>query len=44
MTHTQSFVGEGLGEKYSSGKNCGQTSSQQLNITVLDVLWVIIPK
>ena len=35
---------KGSGRSTLSGKNCGQTSSQQLNITVLVVLGVIIPK
>ena len=44
ITHTQSFVGEGFGRSTLSGENCGQTSSQQLDITVLVALGVIIPK
>ena len=35
---------KGSGRSTLSGEKCGQTSSQQLNITVLVVLGVIIPK
>ena len=42
MTYTQSLVWEGFVEKYSGGENCGQASSQQLNIRVFGVLGVVI--
>ena len=45
LWHTHKVLWEkGSGRSTLSGKNCGQTSSQQLNITVLVVLGVIIPK
>ena len=44
MTHTQVLWEKGSGRSTLSGEMFGQTSSQQLNITVLVVLGVIIPK
>ena len=45
LWHTDKVLWEyGFGRSTPSGENCGQTSSQQLNITVLVVLGVIIPK
>ena len=42
LWHTHKVLWEkGSGRSTLSGENCGQTSSQQLNITVLVVLGVI---
>ena len=45
LWHTHKVLWEkGSGRSTLSGEKFGQTSSQQLNITVLVVLGVIIPK
>ena len=45
LRHTHKVLWEkGSGRSTLSGEKCGQTSSQQLNITVLVVIGVIIPK